>query len=99
MPVIKSARKKLRQDKKRTVHNKKAESLFKKLIKKAGKTPTEKNIKNAVIAVDKATKKNIIHKNKAARLKSSLSKLSTNPKSKSVVKAKKKTKNIRKVKK
>jgi len=76
MPVIKSARKKLRQDKKRTALNKKLEDLFEKLAKQAKKSPTEKNVKMAISAVDKAAKKNIIHKNKAARLKSSLSKLS-----------------------
>lgn len=75
MPVIKSAKKKLRQDRKRTELNKKLEDLFKKLIKQAKNSPTEKNIKMAISAVDKAAKKNIIHKNKAARLKSSLSKL------------------------
>lgn len=92
MPVIKSARKKLRQDKKRTVRNKKVEVLFRKLIKKARKTPTEKNIREAVVALDKAAKKNIIHKNKAARLKSNLSKLLTKPKSKLVAKPKKEIK-------
>jgi len=76
MPVIKSAKKKLRQDKKRTNLNKKTEDLFKKLIKQAKKSPTEKNIKMAISIADKAAKKDIIHKNKAARIKSTLSKLS-----------------------
>lgn len=75
MPVIKSAKKKLRQDKKRTLRNKSLKNLFRKMLKEAKKTPSEKNIKKAVSAVDKAAKKNIIHKNKAARIKSSLSKL------------------------
>lgn len=75
MPVIKSAKKKLRQDKKRTLHNKSLENLFKKMVKEATKNPSEANIKKAVSAVDKAAKKNIIHKNKASRIKSSLSKL------------------------
>ena len=75
MPVIKSAKKKLRQDKKRTALNKKLKNLFEKLVKLAKKSPTDKNIKSAISATDKAAKKNIIHKNKAARIKSSLSKL------------------------
>lgn len=76
MPVIKSAKKKLRQDKKRTALNNKLENLFKNLVKEAKKSPTQENIKEAISAVDKAAKKNIIHKNKAARLKSALAKSS-----------------------
>ncbi|EKD64522.1 MAG: hypothetical protein ACD_50C00352G0002 [uncultured bacterium] len=75
MPVIKSAKKKLRQDRKRTALNKKFEDLFRKLIKQAEKNSTEANIRKAVVAIDKAAKKDIIHKNKASRLKSNLSKL------------------------
>lgn len=75
MPVIKSAKKKLRVDKKRELANK---ILVKKLdsaIKRAKKSPAEKSIREAVSIVDKSVKKNIIHKNKAAKLKSRLSKL------------------------
>lgn len=75
MPVTKSAKKKLKKDKKRTKENKKIENLFKSAIGKAQKSKTEKIVKNAIKLIDKAKKKNIIHKNKAARLKSKLSKL------------------------
>lgn len=75
MPVIKSAKKKLRQDRRKTLQNKSLENLFKKMVKVAQKNPSEGNIKKAVKALDKAAKKNIIHKNKAARIKSTLSKL------------------------
>ena len=75
MPVIKSAKKKLRQDKKRTARNRKIKDLLKSVIKKAKKTPTEKTVKEAVKIVDKAAKNHIIHKNKASRIKSALSKL------------------------
>jgi small subunit ribosomal protein S20 len=75
MPVIKSAQKKLRQDKRKTLQNKKLENLFKKMVNIAQKNPSEENIKKAVRAVDKAAKKKIIHKNKAARIKSTVSKL------------------------
>lgn len=75
MPVTKSAKKKLRQDKKRRERNKKLIIFFEKLLKKAKKQPSEKTITAAFSAIDKATKRNIIHKNKAARIKSSLSKL------------------------
>ena len=75
MPIIKSAKKKLRGDKKRESLNKKLASILSSSIKKAKKQPTEKNIIDAISSVDKSAKKNIIHKNKAARLKSKLSKL------------------------
>lgn len=76
MPVTKSAKKKLKKDKTRTKENKKVENLFKSAIKRAQKSKTEKVVKDAMKLVDKAAKKNIIHKNKASRLKSRLSKLS-----------------------
>lgn len=76
MPVIKSARKKLRKDKKRQKLNESVRSAFKNLVKKARKNPTEKNIREAAKTADKAAGKGIIHKNKAARIKSSLAKLS-----------------------
>lgn len=75
MPVTKSAKKKLRQDKKRTLENKKLRERLSNLVKKAKKTKTEKTIIDAVRVADLASKKNIIHKNKAARIKSQLSKL------------------------
>ena len=75
MPVIKSAKKKLRVDRKRESANKKIEVLVGLSIKKAEKKPTPKSIQEAFSIIDKAVKKNIIHKNKAARLKSRLSKL------------------------
>ncbi len=75
MPVTKSAQKKLRQDRKRTSENKKLKNLFGYTVKKAIKAPTNKSIQQAIKSVDKAAKKNIIHKNKAARIKSKLSKL------------------------
>ncbi|MBU2632753.1 30S ribosomal protein S20 [Patescibacteria group bacterium] len=78
MPLIKSAKKKLRQDLKRTVHNKKIKEAFKKTIKKTKASPTAKNIVTAFSVIDKTAKKNLIHQNKAARLKSKLSKLIDN---------------------
>lgn len=90
MPVIKSAKKKLRQDKKRTLENKRLRNLFQKVVKKAKKNPTESNFRNAVKVIDKTAKKRIIHKNKAARIKSALSKLlSKKTKSKKQISSKK----------
>ena len=75
MPAIKSAKKKLRVDKKRESANKKIKALVNISIKKAQRKPTPKNIQEAFSIIDKGVKKNIIHKNKAARIKSRLSKL------------------------
>ena len=80
MPIIKSAKKKLRQDKKRKFFNKKLANILNLSIKKAKKIQSEKNITDAISVVDKSAKNNIIHKNKAARLKSKLSKLLTKKK-------------------
>lgn len=74
MPVIKSAAKKLRKDKKRKSLNEKVRKSLKSIFKKALKSPTVSNISSATKIIDKAAKNKIIHKNKAARLKSKLSK-------------------------
>jgi small subunit ribosomal protein S20 len=74
MPVIKSAKKKLRKDKKITAENKHLKSLLKSTIKQAEKKPTEASVKKAIKIIDKITKKKILHKNKASRIKSRLSK-------------------------
>jgi small subunit ribosomal protein S20 len=84
MPVIKSAKKKLRIDKKRESANKKAEAFIDMVVKKAQKKPSETTMREAFKAIDKGVKKDIFHKNKGARIKSSLSKLI----SKKTVKAK-----------
>ncbi len=75
MPVLKHAKKKLRQDVKRTLDNKRVKDSFKRLLKQAKANPTKDAVVLAVKAVDMAAKKNVIHENKAARLKSSLSKV------------------------
>lgn len=74
MPLLKSAKKKLRQDKKRTLKNKKVRELYKEMLKKAKANPTKENLAAAFSSIDKAAKEHLIHDNKAARLKSSLTK-------------------------
>lgn len=76
MPVTKQARKKLRQDLKREKKNRDLKSKFKKTLKDTRTSPTAKKLSEAAKVIDKAAKKNVIHKNKAARLKSRLAKLS-----------------------
>lgn len=91
MPVTKSAKKKLRKDKKREIDNKRLKNTLTKLIKQAKKNPTSDNIRKAVKILDISSKKRIIHSNKAARTKSKLSKLIKKRPLKSTAKSKKTT--------
>ncbi len=74
MPIIKSAKKKQRADKTKEKRNNILRSLLKKALKEAKKSPTPAHVAHATKILDKLAKNNIIHKNKAARIKSSLSK-------------------------
>lgn len=83
MPVIKSAKKALRQSIFKKSLNEKTKGQMRDAIKFFRANPTVENLKKAQSMIDRASKKNVIHKNKAARLKSNLSKLfpqSTPPK-------------------
>jgi len=97
MPIIKSAKKALKQQTRRSKENKKTRRAYKLAIKKFKKEPTNKNLSWAYSKIDRAAKKNVIHKNKAARLKAQLSKLTIKvpgkkkSSSKSPVKTKKKS--------
>ncbi len=75
MPLIKSALKKMRKDKVRTARNSRRENAVKRAVKTTKKEANPKNLTAAFSQLDKAVKVNLIHKNKAARLKSRLSKL------------------------
>ena len=75
MPVIKSAIKKLRQDKKREKRNDVMREVLKSTVRSAKKTKSGKSIAKAISIVDKAAKSKIIHQNKASRLKSALTKI------------------------
>jgi small subunit ribosomal protein S20 len=72
MPIIQSAKKKLRQDIKRTAQNSRTKRNLKETVKTAKKNPDTKTISEAYSEIDTAVKKKVIHKNKAARLKSQL---------------------------
>ena len=91
MPVTKTAKRALRSSKKKAEVNK---SILKKMeiaIRLAKKTLKETDITKAISLVDKAAKKKVIHKNKASRAKSTLSKL-IQSKIKKVAKSKSKSK-------
>ena len=77
MPQTKSAKKDLRKIQKRTLHNdsvrKNLDYLFrqfKKAIDTKDKTKAEEISKKLIKSLDKAAKRNIVHKNKASRKKS-----------------------------
>lgn len=76
MPLIKSAIKKVRKDKKRTKQNEQYITAYKEMIKNIKKSGKEaqKLLSKFYNLVDKATKRKIIHKNKGSRLKSRISK-------------------------
>ena len=82
MPNTKSAIKAARQNIKRRVKNLKALEKIKKTAKSvrkfitaANKSEAQKALSSAFAALDKAAKKNIIHKNNASRHKARLSAL------------------------
>ena len=72
----KSAEKRLRQEKKRTLHNKYYAKTMRNAVRKLrATTDKDEAVKMYPVVqkmLDKLTKTNIIHKNKAANLKSSL---------------------------
>lgn len=79
MPNTKSAAKAMRQSIRRRVRNIKSKDLFKSAVKEvrtlitAGKkSEAMESMKKAMSTLDKAVKRNVIHKNKSSRLKSRL---------------------------
>ncbi len=78
MPNIKSAIKKTKQDVGRTVRNNSYRSKVAGVLRSANTGVTKKKeafLESAYSSIDKAAKKNVIHKNKAARLKGRVSRL------------------------
>lgn len=81
MPIKKSAIKYLRKTKKRTSRNKAVKSITKDAVKKTRETilgkdknKASESLKKAIKTLDKAAQNKRIKKNKAARLKSRLTK-------------------------
>lgn len=88
MPIIRSAKKRMRQERKRSAINKNKKENLKALIKKARSEKSVLNLTAVFSALDKAAKVGLIHANKSARLKSRLSKGSVAPVSKKAAKKK-----------
>jgi small subunit ribosomal protein S20 len=75
MPVTKTAKRALRSSKRKEDINKQIFANVKVAIRLAKKNKTKKNVLKAISLVDRAAKKKVIHKNKAARTKRVLTKL------------------------
>ena len=85
MPIIKSAKKRMKQSEKRRKRNYPVRSTMKtnikkflKAVKDGDKKEAENLLKACYKIIDTAAKKNIIHKNNAARKKSRLAKTLAN---------------------
>ena len=85
MPITKSAKKSMRVSLTKQAHNTTIRIALEIALKKA----TAKTFSSVVSIIDKAAKRHVIHKNKAARLKSQLAKrLSiSNPEPRAVIKS------------
>lgn len=75
MPITKSALKALRRDKRKTAINRPIKSRIKSSLDQVKASKTAKDLSVAFSAIDKALKRHLIHRNKAARLKSKASKI------------------------
>lgn len=75
MPVTKTAKRALRSSEKKSSVNKLMTTRLEIAIRLAKKGKKERDILSAISLADRSAKTNIIHKNKASRIKSVLSKL------------------------
>jgi len=75
MPVTKTAKRALRVSKKKAQINRLITANLEAAVRVAKKSHKTENIQKAISLTDRAAKKKFIHKNKAARIKSSLSRL------------------------
>lgn len=75
MPISAQAEKKLRHDRKRSVETATKRAYVRSVVKEMRKSPSAKQLTAVFSTLDKAVKMHVIHANKAARLKSRLSKL------------------------
>ena len=80
MPNNAAAKKRMRQEQKRRLHNRSIKSLVRTQITKArsaiatGDDTSEEAVRAAISELDRAAKKGVIHRNNAARRKSRLMK-------------------------
>lgn len=72
MPIIKSAKKRVRVASKATARNNKTKRAFRAAVKQFHAKTSDSTHRKAQSALDKAVKKGLMHKNKAARKKRQL---------------------------
>ena len=75
MPILRNAKKALRASERKRVINRQVKTRVKTYLDKVKKSHAAADLPAAYSAIDKAVKRNLIHKNKAARLKAQASKL------------------------
>lgn len=75
MPVTSTAKRALRSSRRKTLTNQKLSSRLEIALRTAKKSQTSSAVRQAISLIDRAVKNNLIHSNRAARLKGQLSKL------------------------
>jgi len=75
MPILKNAKKALRASERKADYNRQVKSKLKTALDKMIKGPSPAVLSEVFQAVDKAVKRHLVHRNKAARLKSKMSRL------------------------
>lgn len=75
MPVLKSSKKALKVSRRRKDENDALRKNLRNAVKALRASPTALNLKKVYSLLDRGSKKHILHKNRAARLKSGFSKL------------------------
>jgi small subunit ribosomal protein S20 len=79
VPILRNAKKALRQSQRRALANQRVKLNLKQAVRAVRDTKDTKHLPAAYQAIDRAVKKHLIHQNKAAHLKSQLVKfLKTN---------------------
>lgn len=78
MPITSSAKKALRQDRRRNKVNRRVRNIMKLAVRAFTESPTKETLSRAYQAIDRTAKRNLIHKRKAARMKSKLAKSLSN---------------------
>jgi small subunit ribosomal protein S20 len=74
MPIIKSAKKRVKQTRKATARNARVKRSLRSALKAFGRKPSGAGHSKAQSNLDKAAKKGLVHKNKVARKKRQLAK-------------------------
>ena len=77
MPILKNAKKALRSSKRKAVVNSRTRSKMRTAVAAVEASANKETVSEAFSRIDRAVKKNLIHKNKAARLKSQVARMIT----------------------